>query len=256
MGMLEIIKRDKDKVAADLLDALNGAIASSNDKDRESTAQVTALTTEKDELANKVLTMNAELNEMQSLVETLKAEKNLALAKVNDLVLENATVFESKVKEVSCRHDSEFAQSQEQMDKLNAKIAELQGANWRLSKENDQLHSDKKIAEARAAKLEETQALPEESNSQSKVGKVIAETCETSLKEISASLEEIKATKRVTWSSFASVSQMNSNAHNEELAFPPISPATSCSDFVDPSIAEQVSKALDWARSRRNLPKV
>ena len=258
MGMLEVTKGDKDKVAADLLGALNGVITSSNDRDRELTAQLTTLTTEKDELASKVEIANAELNEMHDLVKTLKAEKNSALAKVNDLVLANATVFESKVNEVSCRLDSEFAQSQEQMDKLNAEITDLQGANWRLTKENTQLHSDKKIAEARAAKLEETKALLEESNSQLKVGKAMAETREASLKQTSAALEEIKATKRVTWSSFASVAQINSNALNNELSSRPMSPASSCtsgSDFVDPSIAEQVNKALDWARSRRNLPK-
>eukprot|EP00986_Skeletonema_menzelii_P015131 scaffold11063_cov116-Skeletonema_menzelii.AAC.5 len=259
MGMLEVTKGDKEKVAADLLEALNGVITSSNDRERESSAHLTALTTEKDELANKVLTITAELNEMHALVKTLKAEKSSALAKVNDLVIANATVFESKVNEVSCRLDSEFAQSQQQMDKLNAEIAELQGANWRLTKENTQLHSDKKIAEARAAKLEETKALLEESNSQLKVGKAMAEIREASLKETSAALKEIKAAKRLTtWSSFASVSQTNSKTLNEERASRPMSPASSCtsgSDFVDPTIAEQVNKALDWARSRRNLPK-
>ena len=84
----------------------------------------------------------------------------------------------------------------------------------------------------------------------------MAETREASLKQTSAALEEIKATKRVTWSSFASVAQINSNALNNELSSRPMSPASSCtsgSDFVDPSITEQVNKALDWARSRRNL---
>jgi len=256
LGMLEVTKGEKDKVATDLLEALNGVIASSNDKDRESAARLIALTTEKDDLVKKVSKMNSELNEMHALVKTLKAEKNAALAKVNDIVLSNTTVLESKVKAVTCRLDSEFGEFQQELDKLNAEIIDLQGQNWRLNRENTQLHSDKKKLEARATTLDEAKASLEETNYQLKIGKAKAETREASLKETRQTLEVIKAVKHVSWSSYASAAQIKSNALSKEIASQ-LDTASSCtgSSFVDPDIAEQVNKALERARQRRNVPK-
>jgi hypothetical protein len=83
----------------------------------------------------------------------------------------------------------------------------------------------------------------------------MAEAREKSLIETRAALDEIKAQKRVT---FASVAPIDSNASNKEVAARPMSPAssyTSGSAYLDPEVAATVSKALDWARSRRNMPK-
>ncbi|KAL7457478.1 hypothetical protein ACHAWC_010419 [Mediolabrus comicus] len=147
--LLELVISQKDKVAADLLEALNEMMTSSDDRDEE----LAILTDENNELGAKLDEANVKISRMHAKMQGLRVERNNAIARVQEMISGNSSLLETKVKEVSTRLDSEFAELQQRVESLDADILELQSKNENLEKENTKLRKDNDAAQERIASL-------------------------------------------------------------------------------------------------------
>ena len=167
-------------------------------------------------MAKKVESAETKISNMHSKIQSLRMERNAAVAKMQAFLSGNASQLDSKVKEVSARLDSEFAQTQQQMDALHAEVTALQDKNRCLVEENAKLQNDNQSAAAR----------------------------------ISSMMEDFKE-KKVTFS--ATVPPPAANAADKGTkSFSPASSFTSGSCYIDPEVAARVSRALESARNRKS----
>jgi chromosome segregation ATPase len=209
--LLELVISQKDKVAADLLEALNEMMTSSDDRDEE----LAILTDENNELGAKLDEANVKISRMHAKMQGLRVERNNAIARVQEMISGNSSLLETKVKEVSTRLDSEFAELQQRVESLDADILELQSKNENLERENNKLRKDNDAAQERIASLS-------------------------------------SAKKHVTFSATCAppndLGIIASGGMKHSTFVSPASSYTSGSGFFDPEVAEQVSKALELAK--------
>lgn len=145
----------------------------------------------------------------------------------------NASLLESKVKEVSARLSSEVAEMQEQVESLTTNVSDLKSKNKQLAKENTQLRKDNNLLE-------------EEKNRAAAKKVTFSATCApptTSVMNASFSGAD----------QFPDIFQGGLEQVDKNISDPsPASSVTSASSaFIDPEVAAQVSRAIEWARKRK-----
>ena len=148
--LLELVIIQKDKVATDLLEALNEVMATSTDRDED----YEELSAENETLSAKLDEASAKIHRLNSKIKELRGERNTAVSRMQGLLSGNSSLLESKVKDVSARLDSEVAEMQKKVESLEADVFDLQSKNHVLVRENEQLQDDNKEAARQIAALE------------------------------------------------------------------------------------------------------
>ena len=144
----------------------------------------------------------------------------------------NASLLESKVKEVSARLSSEIAEMQEQVESLTANVSDLKSKNKQLAKENAQLRKDNNLLE-------------DEKNRAAAKKVTFSATCAP---PTTSAIKSFSGADQ-----FPDIFQGGLEQVDKNIADPsPASSVTSASSaFIDPEVAAQVSKAIEWARNRK-----
>lgn len=170
---------------------------------------------------------------MHSKIQQLRAERNTVMTRMHGSLSGNASLLESKVKQVSARLSSEVAEMQEQVESLTTNVSDLKSKNKQLAKENTQLRKENNLME-------------EEKNRAAAKKVTFSATCApptTSVMNASFSGAD----------QFPDIFQGGLEQVDKNISDPsPASSVTSASSaFIDPEVAAQVSRAIEWARKRK-----